>query len=346
MLKNNLKQFRRNNNMSQEELASKVCVSRSSIALYEKGIRKPSLDTLKLICKALNINVKDLIDERTTKKSTINFFLCVIGMLLSFFIFIVLLYEFVFEQFFMDKLIYDGLTNINIYRLSYIFLLILGLLMYYLLFSNFKEKIQKIIILLITLPALILNLIFSINPNPNINISDNIYIFILFPSLVLLYIFLNYFIIKNLIFEGAYLKQHLNEKYINSFILIISVLFFLLIVSSIIYIYTAKVRIYVFETRFYEYDYSYEYSKNAEKITLLEVFHTKKTFSLIFLLFQFAISILSILSITIKKQRNKLLITIVNVVLVLVFITLWTMYPRIFAKIIEEIKYLPYNCSV
>ena len=187
MLKDNLKQFRRNNNMSQEELASKVCVSRSSIALYEKGIRKPSLDTLKLICKALNINVKDLIDERTTKKSTINFFLCVIGMLLSFFIFIVLLYEFVFEKFFMDKLIYDGLTNINIYRLSYVFLLILGLLMYYLLFSNFKEKIQKIVILLITLPALILNLIFSINPNPNINISDNIYIFILFPSLVLLY---------------------------------------------------------------------------------------------------------------------------------------------------------------
>ena len=60
MLKDNLKQFRRNNNMSQEELASKVCVSRSSIALYEKGIRKPSIETIKLICTALNIKIEDL----------------------------------------------------------------------------------------------------------------------------------------------------------------------------------------------------------------------------------------------------------------------------------------------
>lgn len=47
---------------SQEKLAELADLSKTSISTIERGISKPSIETLEKIAKALNIELKELVD--------------------------------------------------------------------------------------------------------------------------------------------------------------------------------------------------------------------------------------------------------------------------------------------
>ena len=54
---NRLKQLREEFNMTQQELANKLDCAKSSIAMYEKGSRKPSLDILIKLAEFFNCSI-------------------------------------------------------------------------------------------------------------------------------------------------------------------------------------------------------------------------------------------------------------------------------------------------
>ena len=55
MLGDNIKKHRKENNISQEELAEKIGVSRQSISLWENGKSNPSLDTINELASILGV---------------------------------------------------------------------------------------------------------------------------------------------------------------------------------------------------------------------------------------------------------------------------------------------------
>lgn len=61
----NLKRIRKENGLSQEELAHRLNTTKSYISAYETGKRKPKLDTIKKIAAALGCNVNALISKET-----------------------------------------------------------------------------------------------------------------------------------------------------------------------------------------------------------------------------------------------------------------------------------------
>ena len=64
MAKNlNMKSARAKLDLSQEDLAVAVGVSRQTIVSIEKGGGNPSLDLCKKICKTLNTTLNDLFEE-------------------------------------------------------------------------------------------------------------------------------------------------------------------------------------------------------------------------------------------------------------------------------------------
>lgn len=63
MFKDNLRYFRKRANLSQQELADKVGISRSSIAMYERGEREPDFEGLEAIADILNVNMATLLGE-------------------------------------------------------------------------------------------------------------------------------------------------------------------------------------------------------------------------------------------------------------------------------------------
>ncbi len=64
MFHKNLQYYRLKKAMSQKELASIVNVSPMAISNYEKGLRKPNMDVLKQLAKALNVRVSDFLAIR------------------------------------------------------------------------------------------------------------------------------------------------------------------------------------------------------------------------------------------------------------------------------------------
>ena len=59
-MKNNLKQFRNDLNLSQEELANKTGVSRQTINSIEKGKLDPSLSLVLKLLKVLECSLNEL----------------------------------------------------------------------------------------------------------------------------------------------------------------------------------------------------------------------------------------------------------------------------------------------
>lgn len=59
-MKTRIKEFRARHNLTQEELANKVGVSRQTILYIERGEYNPSLLLALKICKALKCKVEDL----------------------------------------------------------------------------------------------------------------------------------------------------------------------------------------------------------------------------------------------------------------------------------------------
>lgn len=342
MLKENLKRYRIKNNMSQEELASKVCVSRSSIALYEKGLRNPNNETIKLICRALNINVEDLTDKRNIYKSIVNLILCILGITCLVFTLYYLIYDLIIEYYFYDNIIFEKYTNKTILLLTYICSFIAGLIMNYLIFTNLKKSKKKLIITITTLPIFSLFIIYSINQNTNLfkNVSDEIINWICIPLLFIYYIFASCFIVKNLLLETRYIIERVNVKTINILNIVISFLFMVIVLSSIIYLYTANANAYVIETIFYEYG-EHTIVKSSKLVPMLSLIYTKKFFSLLFVCFQISIFSISLVNVCIKNVKTGKLLIMINCLLTIIFIFLWTMYPNIFGEVIDEIKFIP-----
>ena len=55
-----IQKYRKRKGFSQEELAEKLDISRAHMGHIEQGRKKPSLDLLEGIAKALNINILNL----------------------------------------------------------------------------------------------------------------------------------------------------------------------------------------------------------------------------------------------------------------------------------------------
>ncbi len=77
-LSDNLKRIRKDNNLSQEQLAEKLGVSRQAVSKWESGQSYPEMDKVLLICKLFNYNIDELMNENVkevyeNKQSKINF---------------------------------------------------------------------------------------------------------------------------------------------------------------------------------------------------------------------------------------------------------------------------------
>ncbi len=62
-LKDNLKKIRKDNNLSQEDLAEKLGVSRQSVSKWEQGIAYPEMDKVLQICKMFNLNIDEIMNQ-------------------------------------------------------------------------------------------------------------------------------------------------------------------------------------------------------------------------------------------------------------------------------------------
>lgn len=60
----NLKELRNKAGLTQEELASKCEIQRSTIAMIEGGVNKPSFELALKLSKALNCTVEELAGEQ------------------------------------------------------------------------------------------------------------------------------------------------------------------------------------------------------------------------------------------------------------------------------------------
>ena len=58
------KNLREQKNMTQEELAKALGVSKSTIGMYERGDREPNFEKLEVIADYFNVNMSDLIDSK------------------------------------------------------------------------------------------------------------------------------------------------------------------------------------------------------------------------------------------------------------------------------------------
>ena len=58
-----IRKIRLDNKLTQEEFGDIINVSRSTVALYERGLRKPDINIISDICKHFNISINELYDE-------------------------------------------------------------------------------------------------------------------------------------------------------------------------------------------------------------------------------------------------------------------------------------------
>ncbi len=78
-LADNLKKLRKDNNLSQEQLAESLGVSRQSVSKWESGSAYPEMDKVLLLCKLFNVGVDELLNqdikevkEKKQSKNTMN----------------------------------------------------------------------------------------------------------------------------------------------------------------------------------------------------------------------------------------------------------------------------------
>ena len=62
-LSENLKKIRKDNNLSQEQLADKLGVSRQSVSKWESGLAYPEMDKMLQLCKLFNLNIDELLNK-------------------------------------------------------------------------------------------------------------------------------------------------------------------------------------------------------------------------------------------------------------------------------------------
>ena len=78
-LSDNIKKIRKENNLSQEQLADKLNVSRQSVSKWESGQAYPEMDKVLQICQLFNLNIDELMNQdikevnnRKQEKSNLN----------------------------------------------------------------------------------------------------------------------------------------------------------------------------------------------------------------------------------------------------------------------------------
>ena len=67
MLYENIKKLRKKNNMSQEELAEKLGVSRQSVSLWETGQTQPTIDNIIALAKIFNTSTDEILGNTATE---------------------------------------------------------------------------------------------------------------------------------------------------------------------------------------------------------------------------------------------------------------------------------------
>ena len=80
--KDNLKRIRKEHNLSQEELAEKLNVTRQSVSKWESGLSYPEMDKVISLCNLFNVNIDDLLNndlkkvkEKQNKSNNLNKFI-------------------------------------------------------------------------------------------------------------------------------------------------------------------------------------------------------------------------------------------------------------------------------
>lgn len=68
-LSDNIRTARKDNNMTQKDLAAKIGVSHNTISDWESGSHKPDADTIMLLCKVLNVDANYMLDWEEKKAS-------------------------------------------------------------------------------------------------------------------------------------------------------------------------------------------------------------------------------------------------------------------------------------
>lgn len=66
-LSEKIKKLRIDNRLTQEELATKLHISRQTISKWEQEVTVPSLETLKELASIFNVELFELIDDKSTK---------------------------------------------------------------------------------------------------------------------------------------------------------------------------------------------------------------------------------------------------------------------------------------
>lgn len=66
-----LTKLRKENNKSQEQLADKLGVSRQAVSKWESGISVPDMEKMMQLCKVLNCNLEDLLDDGVGANSNV-----------------------------------------------------------------------------------------------------------------------------------------------------------------------------------------------------------------------------------------------------------------------------------
>ena len=70
--KDKLKQYRIENHLSQEELASKLFISRTLISKWENGVIYPSYSNMEKLSQIMNVSIDYLLSNEEAKLMTLN----------------------------------------------------------------------------------------------------------------------------------------------------------------------------------------------------------------------------------------------------------------------------------
>ena len=72
LFKDKLKKYRVENNISQEELSSKLYVSRTLISKWENGVVYPSASNMEKLAELMQVDINYLLSNEETKSLTLN----------------------------------------------------------------------------------------------------------------------------------------------------------------------------------------------------------------------------------------------------------------------------------
>lgn len=67
-----IKKLRKENNLSQEKLADKLGVTYQAVSKWERGLNLPDMTTLKEMSNLFNVNIDDIINGESSKKTKSN----------------------------------------------------------------------------------------------------------------------------------------------------------------------------------------------------------------------------------------------------------------------------------